>query len=352
MSTLDFHLDKIQNRSFRDRMKLFLCYSPVKKLYHIDVYGLAGEWGIKRKELLEEFIHGVFSELFTLTWVSHCPGCGCIVSETAGLYNVSQGDTCPLCELTFINQADRNLEVFFSIHDSVMKIPEGVMEEVLQECYNEINSQGHFLWKSLTTIKGIDCLNSPVFRNLLTSEILPNGISLEVETLTFMFINIRHSTRFFKDQGDRISYKIVSDHFHLIYKIISQNNGLTLKTMGDTVAGVFTREKDALKASLQCQKKIIRLNNKSKKEDQICFQTGIHTGSSTLVTFNNKLDYFGLTINTAHKLQEMAEGNEIVLSQKIYSRNSNDNLLKNYLPGIKKSFTRDNIPIYILNCSG
>ncbi|WCL49990.1 adenylate/guanylate cyclase domain-containing protein [Leptospira sp. GIMC2001] len=43
---------------------------------------------------------------------------------------------------------------------------------------------------------------------------------------------------------------------------------------------------------------------------------GIHSGSSLAVNSNDKLDYFGTTVNKAARIQGLAEGGEIVMETK------------------------------------
>jgi class 3 adenylate cyclase len=46
---------------------------------------------------------------------------------------------------------------------------------------------------------------------------------------------------------------------------------------------------------------------------------GIHAGASIAVTLNEHLDYFGQTVNIAARIQNLAEGDEICISDDVYA---------------------------------
>ncbi len=57
---------------------------------------------------------------------------------------------------------------------------------------------------------------------------------------------------------------------------------------------------------------------------------GIHVGSSVIVSLNERLDYFGSTVNMAARLQGQSEGGDIVLSRAV----ADDPAVKPLLAGI------------------
>ncbi len=46
----------------------------------------------------------------------------------------------------------------------------------------------------------------------------------------------------------------------------------------------------------------------------IVIKLGVHSGPTIAVTLNDRLDYFGSTVNMAARLQGQSEGRDIVLS--------------------------------------
>ena len=46
---------------------------------------------------------------------------------------------------------------------------------------------------------------------------------------------------------------------------------------------------------------------------------GIHSGHSIVVTLNDRLDYFGQTVNIAARVQGLADAGEIYISEDVYN---------------------------------
>jgi class 3 adenylate cyclase len=51
----------------------------------------------------------------------------------------------------------------------------------------------------------------------------------------------------------------------------------------------------------------------------LSLKAGIHTGPCIAVTLNDRLDYFGSTVNLAARLEGQSTGRDIVLSNIVYS---------------------------------
>ena len=52
-------------------------------------------------------------------------------------------------------------------------------------------------------------------------------------------------------------------------------------------------------------------------DHDLVLKLGVHVGSSVVVTLNDRLDYFGSTVNMAARLQGQSEGGDIVVSRSI-----------------------------------
>ena len=66
------------------------------------------------------------------------------------------------------------------------------------------------------------------------------------------------------------------------------------------------------------------------RREQLILKIGLHTGNSIAVTLNERLDYFGQTVNIALRVQALAEANEIFVSQDIYTCAGVCDVLKRY----------------------
>ncbi len=76
----------------------------------------------------------------------------------------------------------------------------------------------------------------------------------------------------------------------------------------------FIRPSDALTAALEIQREVEAFNA-GRPETPIRVKLGLHEGPCIAVTLNDRLDYFGSTVNLAARLQGESLGGDIVLSR-------------------------------------
>jgi class 3 adenylate cyclase len=74
---------------------------------------------------------------------------------------------------------------------------------------------------------------------------------------------------------------------------------------------------DAVQAALDMREAVDRLNRDRPQRDFI-LKIGVHRGASIAVTLNDRLDYFGQTVNIAARVQNLADGDEICITEDVY----------------------------------
>ena len=52
--------------------------------------------------------------------------------------------------------------------------------------------------------------------------------------------------------------------------------------------------------------------------EPLTLKAGIHTGPCIAVTLNDRLDYFGSTVNMAARLESLSTGNDVIISRALY----------------------------------
>ena len=152
------------------------------------------------------------------------------------------------------------------------------------------------------------------FRDLFSSEALRPEEKISVGNLTVVFTDLKDSTALYRAIGDAPAFGSVMSHFDVLREAIAFENGAIVKTMGDAVMAVFTQPAQALRAMLKAQKELSRtpLNGQ-----YFTLKVGIHQGPCIAVNLNERLDYFGSTVNIAARLQSISAGNDMVLSDEI-----------------------------------
>ncbi len=153
------------------------------------------------------------------------------------------------------------------------------------------------------------------FRDLFSSEALRPGEQISVGTLTVLFTDLRDSTKLYREIGDATAFGRVMNHFDVLKKVITDEDGALVKTIGDAVMAIFRRPAGALKAMLAAQE---LLASPPDGISPLTLKAGIHEGPCIAVTLNDRLDYFGSTVNMAARLESLSTGDDVVISHAIY----------------------------------
>lgn len=169
------------------------------------------------------------------------------------------------------------------------------------------------------------------FRDLFSSEILRPDLKLAIKNAVFFFSDLKDSTQLYEERGDAEAFALVQSHFDIMIRIIGQHHGAVVKTIGDAVMAVFTHSADALRAAAAIHDDIREFNRNS-KDHELVVKIGLHEGPALALTLNDRLDYFGSTVNKAARIQNEAGGNETVISEDLYRRLEGDSLLAKLNP--------------------
>jgi len=153
----------------------------------------------------------------------------------------------------------------------------------------------------------------PEFLDLFATEAPAAGVELSVSSLTLLFSDLTGSTALYERVGDARAFAIVEQHFRDMERAIAENNGAIVKTMGDAVMATFNSPAGALRASLQMVTECERAHG----ELGLSVKLGLHEGACLAVRANDKLDFFGTTVNVAARLQAQARGSEIVITESL-----------------------------------
>ena len=155
-----------------------------------------------------------------------------------------------------------------------------------------------------------------VFRDLFASEALRPGEQISVGTLTVLFTDLKDSTRMYREIGDATAFGRVMNHFDILKQVIADEDGALVKTIGDAVMAVFRCPAGAVRAMLHAQQ---RLGSPPEGMQPLSLKAGVHTGPCIAVTLNDRLDYFGSTVNLAARLEGQSTGDDVVISTAVYS---------------------------------
>lgn len=151
------------------------------------------------------------------------------------------------------------------------------------------------------------------FRELFGSELLAPGAEFSIQNMVFLFTDLVGSTAMYERLGDAAAFGLVRRHFDLLADIYSQHGGALVKTIGDAIMAVFRRGDDAFRAALAMHAKVPGLRE-AEGGAGLALRIGLHRGPCIAMTANDRIDYFGTTVNTAARVQGVAGGHEVALS--------------------------------------
>jgi class 3 adenylate cyclase len=178
-------------------------------------------------------------------------------------------------------------------------------------------------------LSGKRLLTTQTFRDLFRLETIQGSEGIGVKDITILFTDLKGSTALYDRIGDLKAYTLIRQHFDSLGKVITNHDGAIVKTIGDAVMATFLNPLDAVKASLEMLKEIERFNQGLKSND-IILKIGIHRGASIAVTMNERQDYFGQTVNIASRVQNLADAEEIYISDEIYNFPGIKEILREY----------------------
>jgi len=79
----------------------------------------------------------------------------------------------------------------------------------------------------------------------------------------------------------------------------------------------FLNPADAVVAALAMRAEIAGFNRRQ-PDRQLILKIGVHKGAAIAVPLNERLDYFGQTVNIAARVQHLADADEIYVSENAY----------------------------------
>jgi class 3 adenylate cyclase len=166
-------------------------------------------------------------------------------------------------------------------------------------------------------LSGKRLLMTQTFRDVFRSEVIGATEGIAVLDVTLVFTDLKGSTALYERIGDLNAYILVQRHFQHLLDVTVRHNGAVTKTIGDAVMAAFLTSADAVQAALEMREAVDQLNRDRPQRDFI-LKIGVHRGASIAVTLNERLDYFGQTVNIAARVQNLADGDEICITQEVY----------------------------------
>lgn len=179
--------------------------------------------------------------------------------------------------------------------------------------------------------------------------------------MAILMCDIRDFTPLSEKLSSNEIVEILNDFFEISIDAIQSNNGIINKFIGDAIMAIFgihndnTKEEDALKAAMQMQKDMIKLNNKLIKKGlpKINIGIGLHTGEVTSgyigTTSRFEFTVIGNTVNMASRIESATkEQNHPILFSKEFSEKISTNFKSKYITTRKLKGISKDIELYTI----
>ncbi|MBN8616143.1 MAG: adenylate/guanylate cyclase domain-containing protein [Deltaproteobacteria bacterium] len=180
---------------------------------------------------------------------------------------------------------------------------------------NETNDEVAVLMErtswSADAVLGTVVTSMPEFATLFATEAPASGVELRVGHIALLFSDLTGSTALYERVGDAKAFAIVEDHFRLMGAVIEKHGGGVIKTMGDAVMASFPTLAEAVAAGLD----MVDAHDAKLGALDLGVKIGVHAGPCLVVRANDRLDYFGTTVNVAARLQAQAGASQVVLTE-------------------------------------
>lgn len=333
-------------------------------------YVMADEWGEKRRTIVNLCLHATRAGLLDLQWDVLCPLCRGAKQTNESLGGITQPVHCDGCNIDFYTNFEEQVELTFRPNAAVRAVdialfcvggpqltPHILVQQMVAagevralrvdlepgryrirsvgsagaelfgvdrpgereiQLTNDTAERRLMLLERMTwsdqALTAAEVIALQEFRDLFSAEALRPGESINVGNMAILFTDLLDSTRMYRQIGDAPAFGRVMDHFTVLREAMYEEEGALVKTIGDSVMAVFRRPAAAIRTVLRAQQLLASLPEGVRPPD---LKAGVHFGPCIAVTLNERLDYFGSTVNIAARLDGLSAGGEIVISEAV-----------------------------------
>jgi class 3 adenylate cyclase/formylglycine-generating enzyme required for sulfatase activity len=132
---------------------------------------------------------------------------------------------------------------------------------------------------------------------------------------TVMFTDIKGSTAYYSASGDLAGRRKVQRHDEVTHPLVAAHRGEVLDHTGDGLLAVFDEPADACWAGVAMMEELARQNADLSAEEELHIRVALHAG----VGLREQDRVFGTIVNTAARIEAVADGDQIALSESVYA---------------------------------
>jgi class 3 adenylate cyclase len=168
-------------------------------------------------------------------------------------------------------------------------------------------------------VTAADVSTVQAFRDWFATQALRPDVQLGISNLAILFTDLRGSTQLYRTIGDAPAFERVLEHFDVLRRSVETHAGALIKTIGDSIMAAFLDPAQGVAAALDILQGMAELN-RTRADYPLRLKLGLHAGPAIAVTLNERLDYFGTTVNIASRLEGQAQGDDLIVSTEVMQR--------------------------------
>lgn len=115
-------------------------------------------------------------------------------------------------------------------------------------------------------------------------------------------------------RNEQLALELLEQHRTLLRACIEKHGGEEIKTMGDGFLVEFVSALAAVRCALEMQEAVYESNTKQPPEKKIGLRIGVHVGE----VIQSQGDIYGDAVNVASRIDPLAHGGEILITQQVY----------------------------------
>jgi eukaryotic-like serine/threonine-protein kinase len=159
-----------------------------------------------------------------------------------------------------------------------------------------------------------------LFRELFPDEVLSADQIVSVAHITILRLRIDGATQLYQQLGDSAAFSQIRKSLQTAMDTIKQNSGAVVKTIGEGLLASFPDSMGAARAAIELVRQC--------SDAELRYAVAIHTGSAMVATIDDRLDYFGKTLQTLESFLETAEPGTVQASSVITANTDVQRYLK------------------------
>jgi eukaryotic-like serine/threonine-protein kinase len=151
------------------------------------------------------------------------------------------------------------------------------------------------------------------FRELFPGETLSHGQLVSVAQVSFLVTELADVASLYRERGDAKAFACLHEHLRLTEQLVRQEGGAVVKALEAGLLAAFHEPGSAVRAALEATKAVAA----GETSNRPAVRCGIHRGPAMTATINDRLDYFGTTVNTAMRLPGFANPGEAIVTRAV-----------------------------------